>query len=167
MTVIGIDPGIDRVGVGIIEQSNNKYNLLFQQLIHTDKSLTTPQRLVGIYEQLQDILSNWKQIEAASVEKLFFCKNVTNAITVAQARGVICLALCQAGIPIFEYTPMQIKQALTGYGRGTKQQVQELVRMLLGLKELPTKNDDVADGMAMAITHINTARSMRKINPQF
>ncbi|MBQ3923165.1 MAG: crossover junction endodeoxyribonuclease RuvC, partial [Spirochaetales bacterium] len=92
MTVIGIDPGIDRVGVGIIEYVNNKYNLLFQQLIHTDKSLTTPQRLVGIYEQLQEILSNWKQIEAASVEKLFFCKNVTNAITVAQARGVICLA---------------------------------------------------------------------------
>ncbi len=161
MKVIGIDPGIDRVGVGIIEYVNNKYKLLFQQLIHTDKSLTTPQRLVGVYEQLQEILSHW-QVDAASVEKLFFCKNVTNAMTVSQARGVICLALCQANIPIYEYTPMQIKQALTGYGRGTKQQVQELVRMLLGLKELPTKNDDVTDGMAMAITHINTARSLRK-----
>ena len=152
MTVIGIDPGIDRVGVGIIEYVNNKYNLLFQQLIHSDKSLTTPQRLVCIYDQLREVLSNWKQIEAASVEKLFFCKNVTNAMVVSQARGVICLALCQAGIPIYEYTPMQIKQAITGYGKADKKQIQQMIKLLLKLDDVP-KPDDAADAIACAVTH--------------
>jgi crossover junction endodeoxyribonuclease RuvC len=113
-------------------------------------------RLLTIYEELTDIIAG-SALQAISVEKLFFARNVTTAMTVAQARGVVLLCAQQQGLPIFEYTPMQIKQAVTGYGKADKKQMQEMVRVLLRLKEVP-RPDDAADALAAAITHSMTSR---------
>ena len=112
-------------------------------------------RLQTIYEELQDIIAETKPA-VMSVEKLFFARNVTTAMTVAQARGVVLLAGQQAGLALYEYTPMQIKQAITGYGRADKKQMQEMVRLLLNLRDIP-KPDDAADALAAALTHASTA----------
>lgn len=113
-------------------------------------------RLETIFDELSDIIASTKP-DAMSVEKLFFARNVTTAITVAQARGVVLLCARQAGLPIFEYTPLQIKQSVTGYGRADKKQIQEMVRVLLGLATVP-KPDDCADALAAALTHAAAAR---------
>jgi crossover junction endodeoxyribonuclease RuvC len=119
--------------------------------VHEDDAV----RLLTIYEELTDIIAATKPT-VMSVEKLFFARNVTTAMTVAQARGVVLLTGMQAGLTIFEYTPMQIKQAITGYGKADKKQMQEMVRVLLKLKEIP-RPDDAADALAAAITHAGTA----------
>ena len=120
--------------------------------VHEDDAV----RLLTIYDELSDIIAQTKPA-VMSVEKLFFAQNVTTAMTVAQARGVVLLCGQQAGLEIFEYTPLQIKQALTGYGRAVKKQIQEMVRVILELKEVP-KPDDCADALAAAITHASTMR---------
>jgi crossover junction endodeoxyribonuclease RuvC len=120
--------------------------------VHEDDAI----RLQTIYEELTDIIIQTKP-EVMSVEKLFFARNVTTAMTVAQARGVVLLCGQQAGLKLFEYTPMQIKQAVTGYGKADKKQMQEMVRVLLQLKEIP-KPDDAADALAAALTYASTAR---------
>lgn len=157
MRILGIDPGTGIMGFGVIEASpNGKAVLVDGGVIRTPVHEDDAVRLQTIYEELTDIISESK-CQAMSVEKLFFARNVTTAMTVAQARGVVLLAGKQAGLQIAEYTPLQIKQALTGYGRADKKQMQEMVRVILGLKEIP-KPDDCADALAAAITHAMTTR---------
>src|SRR3982751_4617192 len=151
MRIIGIDPGTGILGFGVIESNGGKNQLVDAGVIRTPVKEDDAVRLQTIYEELSDIIADTKPTEM-SVEKLFFAQNVTTAMTVAQARGVVLLAGMQAGLEIHEYTPLQIKQALTGYGRAEKKQMQEMVRVLLGLKEVP-KPDDCADALAAALTH--------------
>lgn len=151
MRIIGIDPGTGILGFGIIEVDKNKAQLVDAGVIRTPAHEDDAVRLQTIFEELTSIIKQTKPAEMA-VEKLFFAQNVTTAMTVAQARGVVLLAGKQAGLTIHEYTPLQIKQALTGYGRAEKKQIQEMVRVILKLKEIP-KPDDCADALAAAITH--------------
>lgn len=157
MRILGVDPGTGIMGFGVIDASpGGKAVLVDGGVIRTPVHEDDAVRLQTIYEELTDIISESK-CQAMSVEKLFFAQNVTTAMTVAQARGVVLLAGKQAGLEIAEYTPLQIKQALTGYGRADKKQMQEMVRVILGLKEIP-KPDDCADALAAAITHAMTTR---------
>lgn len=154
MRIIGIDPGTGILGFGVIEAARGKTALVDAGVIRTPVKEDDAVRLQTIYEELTDIIINTKP-DAMSVEKLFFAQNVTTAMTVAQARGVVLLCGRQAGLDIFEYTPLQIKMALTSYGRADKNQVQEMVRIMLNLSEVP-KPDDCADALAAAITHANS-----------
>ena len=156
MRIIGIDPGTAILGFGIIEVNNGKAQLVDAGVIRTPAKENDAVRLQTIFEELTDIIAQTKPQEMA-VEKLFFAQNVTTAMTVSQARGVVLLAGKQAGLEIFEYTPLQIKQSLTGYGRAEKHQIQEMVRVILELKVIP-RPDDCADALAAAITHSMTMR---------
>jgi crossover junction endodeoxyribonuclease RuvC len=156
MRILGIDPGTGILGFGVIDSEKNKSQLVDAGVIRTPVKEDDAVRLFTIYEELTDIIAETKPT-AMSVEKLFFAQNVTTAMTVSQARGVVLLAGKQAGLEIYEYTPLQIKQAVTGYGRAEKKQIQEMVRVILGLKEIP-KPDDCADALAAAITHSMTMR---------
>lgn len=160
MITIGIDPGIERVGVGVVESVNGKLRLLHSELIKTPATLPTSARLEIIYNKLNVIMSNYV-IDYASVEEIFFAKNLKTAVVVAQARGVIMLSIQLKGVPLYEYTPLQVKQALVGYGRATKNQINSVLKMIL--KENITNQDDVADGIALAITHINSYRVIEKM----
>ncbi len=156
MRIIGIDPGTGILGFGVIEiDAKNKAHLVDAGVIRTPVKEDDAVRLHTIYEELLDIITSTKP-QAMSVEKLFFAQNVTTAMTVAQARGVVLLAGQQNGLAIHEYTPLQIKQAITGYGRADKKQMQEMVRVILGLKEVP-KPDDCADALAAALCHAQSA----------
>ena len=154
MRIIGIDPGTGILGFGIIDIKNHKPLLVDGGVIRTPVKQDDAIRLLTIYEELTAIIKETCPDEMA-VEKLFFSQNVTTAMTVAQARGVVLLCAMQAKLKIAEYTPLQIKQAVTGYGKAEKKQVQEMVRVILGLKEVP-KPDDAADALAAAITHSMT-----------
>ena len=151
MRILGIDPGTGRLGFGVIEVVKNKAQMLSAGVVTTPAHTPLPERLVDIYESLGQIIEEEKP-EVCAIEKLFFAQNVTTAISVAEARGVATLICQQRGLKIFEYTPLQIKQTFTGYGRAEKKQVQEMVRLHLGLKDVP-KPDDAADALAAAITH--------------
>lgn len=154
MRIIGIDPGTGILGFGVIDVSGQKVQLVDAGVIRTPVHEDDAIRLETIYQELTDIIVQTKP-QIMSVEKLFFARNVTTAMTVSQARGVVLLCARLAGLEIFEYTPMQIKQAITGYGKADKKQMQEMVRVLLNLKEIP-KPDDAADALAAAITHAST-----------
>ena len=156
MRIIGIDPGTGILGFGVIEVNKGKAKLVDGGVIRTPVKEDDAVRLQTIFEELTDIIVASKPSEM-SVEKLFFAQNVTTAMTVAQARGVVLLCGMQAGLKIYEYTPLQIKQAVTGYGRADKKQMQEMVRVILQLKSIP-KPDDCADALAAAITHSMTMR---------
>ncbi len=156
MRIIGIDPGTGILGFGIIEVSSGKVHLVDAGVIRTPVKEDDAIRLHTIYNELSEIISSTKP-DHMSVEKLFFARNVTTAMTVAQARGVVLLCGMQAGLTIHEYTPMQIKQAITGYGRADKKQIQEMVKIQLGLQSIP-KPDDAADALATALTHAATVR---------
>ena len=159
MAVIGLDPGSAITGYGIIEEvADRSLKVIDYGVIRTSPKMTTAERLKDLYEQLNQILALHRPVSGA-VEKLYFQRNVTTAITVGQARGVLLLALAQADILVAEYNPMEIKQAVAGYGKADKQQMQQMVKMLLGLKEIP-KPDDAADALAVAVCHIHS----RKIN---
>ena len=151
MRILGIDPGTGILGFGVIDVEKGKSQLVDAGVIRTPVKEDDAVRLVTIFEELTDIIVSTKPQEMA-VEKLFFAQNITTAMTVSQARGVVLLAGKQAGLTIYEYTPLQIKQALTGYGRAEKKQIQEMVRVILQLKDVP-KPDDCADALAAAITH--------------
>jgi crossover junction endodeoxyribonuclease RuvC len=151
MRIIGIDPGTGILGFGIIEVQGQETQLVDAGVIRTPVKEDDAVRLQTIYDELTDIIVATKPTVMA-VEKLFFARNVTTAMTVAQARGVVLLCGQQAGLQLFEYTPMQIKQAITGYGKADKKQMQEMVRVLLHLSEVP-KPDDCADALATALTH--------------
>lgn len=157
MRIIGIDPGTGILGFGIIEVIKGKLKLVDAGVIRTPVKEDDAVRLMTIYEELTSIIAETKPDEMA-VEKLFFAQNVTTAMTVAQARGVVLLTAMQAKLVIAEYTPLQIKQAVTGYGKAEKSQIQEMVKVILGLKEVP-KPDDAADALAAAITHSMTIRT--------
>jgi crossover junction endodeoxyribonuclease RuvC len=155
MRILGIDPGTGILGFGVIEATTRGIQLVDAGVIRTPVKEDDAIRLLTIYEELTDIIVQNKPA-IMSVEKLFFSRNVTTAMTVSQARGVVLLCGQQAGLQLFEYTPMQIKQAITGYGKADKKQMQEMVRVLLQLKEIP-RPDDAADALAAAITHSMTA----------
>lgn len=151
-----MDPGTGILGFGVIDVNHGKTQLVDAGVIRTPVKEDDAVRLQTIYEELSDIIATNKP-EAMSVEKLFFARNVTTAMTVAQARGVVLLCGKQAGLSIAEYTPMQIKMAITGYGKADKKQMQEMVRVILGLSEVP-KPDDCADAIAAALMHAQTVR---------
>jgi crossover junction endodeoxyribonuclease RuvC len=156
MRIIGIDPGTGILGFGVVDFSDNKAKLVTGGVITTPAHTPIDERLEEIFDGLTEIIAETKP-EVMSIEKLFFSQNVTTAISVAQARGVAMLTGRKAKLPIAEYTPQQIKQTLTGYGKADKKQVQEMVRLQLGLQEVP-KPDDCADALAAAITHAMMSR---------
>ncbi len=156
MIVLGIDPGIAIVGYGIIEYKGNKFRTLDYGVIRTRSDQPYPQRLKEIYKAMDSIIKNY-QIDAIAIEELFFNKNVKTAIEVAHARGVLVLCSEFNECPTYEYTPLQVKQGITGYGRADKKQVQEMVKLILGLEKIP-KPDDAADALAVAISHCHTSR---------
>lgn len=157
MRVLGIDPGYAIVGWGIVEYVGNRFSPVAYGAVCTDKDTVFEQRLVEIYDGVLDVCRRY-QPQALSIEKLFYQHNQTTVIGVAEARGVILLAAAQCGVPIYEYTPMQVKQAVTGYGKAVKKQIQEMTRVLLHLEIIP-KPDDTADALAMAIAHCHCSRS--------
>lgn len=151
MRIIGIDPGTGRLGFGVIDVAKGVYTLVDAGVVTTPAHTPLDERLEDIYDSLTEVIEATKP-EAMSIEKLFFARNVTTAISVSHARGVAMLAGRKARLSIAEYTPLQIKQTITGYGKADKKQVQEMVRLHLKLKEVP-KPDDAADALAAAITH--------------
>jgi crossover junction endodeoxyribonuclease RuvC len=157
MRIIGIDPGTGILGFGVVDVVNGKARMVAAGVITTPAHTPLDERLEEIFDGLTDIIAETKP-EVMSIEKLFFAQNVTTAISVSHARGVAMLTGRKAKLPIAEYTPQQIKQTLTGYGKADKKQVQEMVRIHLGLKDVP-KPDDCADALAAAITHSMMSRS--------
>ncbi len=157
MRILGIDPGTGILGFGVIDVVRGKAQLVDAGVIRTPAHEDDVVRLQTIFDELTDIIAQTKPTHMA-VEKLFFARNVTTAMTVAQARGVVLLCGSQNDMRIAEYTPLQIKMAITGYGRADKKQIQEMVRIHLGLSEVP-KPDDCADALAAALTHAQSFRS--------
>lgn len=151
MKILGIDPGMAIVGYGMIGVVNDKIELLTSGSIQTDKSLNDSKRLLEIYNDLSKIVEKYKP-DCASIEQLFFFKNQKTVIPVAEARGVILTVLEKYNIPIFSYTPMEVKQVLTGYGRAEKKEVEQMVKLTLNTESLP-KLDDTIDAIAIAICH--------------
>ena len=156
MIILGIDPGFAIVGYGIVEYKNNHFRPLEFGAVTTDAAMPMFDRFRSIYEDMNQILDRIHP-DFMAIEELFFNSNQKTAINVAQARGVLLLAALNRKIPIFEYTPLQVKQAVTGYGRADKAQVQQMVKLLLGLEAVP-KPDDTADALAIAICHGHSYR---------
>ena len=158
MKILGIDPGFATIGFGLILSQSGRHQLLQYGTITTPPELDFPSRLVMIYDDVTELLGELKP-DAASVEELFWGHNVTTGIQVSHGRGVILLALAQSGVPIYEYTPMQVKQAIAGYGRAEKRQVMDMTRRLLKMQEIP-RPDDAADALALALCHGRTHTSL-------
>ncbi len=161
MLALGIDPGTAITGFAFVREERDEYTLETCGTITTEADEPMPRRLHKIYSELSKILAE-RPPDAVAVEELFFNKNVRTAIAVGQARGVILLAAAASGIPVYEYTPLQVKQAVVGYGRADKRQVQEMVRILLGLEAVPTP-DDAADAVAVALCHLQSARLYQRL----
>ncbi len=151
---LGIDPGTARLGYAVVEKQQSKLALIQGGVIETTKSLSMPERLLLLFRELSQIIREALPGEMA-IEELFFAKNTTTVISVGQARGVALLVAAESGLAVYEYKPMQVKQAVHGYGLATKEQVGEMVRVLLGLQE-PLRPDDAADAAAIAICHLHT-----------
>jgi len=156
MRILGIDPGTAITGYGVVEEVAGDLKPVASGVIRTPAGQPLPARLQLIYQGVKALTTEWEP-ETAAVEELFFSSNVRTAMSVGQARGVTLLALADAGLDVAEYTPLTIKQAVTGYGNADKAQVQEMVRLLLGLAEIP-RPDDAADALAVAICHFHSAR---------
>lgn len=154
MIIMGIDPGLAIVGFGVIAAANGVYKPIDYGVITTDKDVPTAKRLTIIADELSELIEKYKPDEIA-VEELFYCVNQKTVIPVAEARGVILYTLAKHGVKLFEYTPMQIKLAITGYGNADKKSMQQMVTMLLNLRSVP-KPDDAADAVAIALTHAQT-----------
>ena len=154
MRILGIDPGIAIVGFGLIEADRGRTQLLNYGAITTPAGLPLARRLVQIEQDMEELIAQLKP-DAIAVEELFFSNNITTGIAVAHGRGIILCTAEKSGVPLYEYTPMQVKQAITGYGKAVKKQVQEMTRILLHLPAVP-KPDDTADALAMAITFCHT-----------
>ncbi len=158
MLALGIDPGTATTGYGLVrEDGDGALEMVGCGVITTLAGVPMPERLVELHKGIADLVAKYQPTQAA-VEKLFFQKNVKTAITVAQGRGVAILALAQAGLTVGEYTPLEIKQSIAGYGGADKYQVQQMVRALLNLADIP-KPDDAADALAIAICHLHSART--------
>lgn len=156
MRILGIDPGIAIVGTGIIEKVGYKYLPIYYDSIITKAHTPLEDRIETVYNKTVELIKMYKP-DAIAVEELFFNNNAKTAFAVGQARGVILLAAKQYNVPFYEYTPLQVKQALTGYGRADKKQMQQMVKSFLGLSEVP-KPDDTADALAIAICHGNSIK---------
>ena len=158
--ILGIDPGTATTGYGLVtEDEAGEARLVRYGVITTAPGVPMPERLLAIHRELTAVIATHAP-DAVAVESLFFGRNVTTALTVGQARGVVLLAAAQAGLPIYEYKPAEVKQALAGYGAADKRQMQEMVRILLGLDDIP-RPDDAADAVAVAICHLHSARLQR------
>lgn len=158
MVILGIDPGVATIGFGIIRAERGKNTLIQYGVITTPPGIPLSERLVQIYDDMQQLIETFQPDEMA-VEELFFSKNITTGISVAHGRGVILLAAEKLGIPVFEYTPMQVKQSVVGYGKAEKKQVMLMTQRLLNMKEIP-RPDDAADALALAICHSRAATSL-------
>ena len=158
MLILGIDPGYAIVGYGLLEYQNNRFRTVDYGAITTPAGMDFSQRLEVIYQQMQALLSQYRP-QPMAVERLYFHNNQKTAIDVAQARGVILLAARLQGIEVFEYTPLQVKSSVVGYGQAVKKQVQEMTRILLHLDAVP-KPDDTADALAIAICHAHSSGSL-------
>jgi crossover junction endodeoxyribonuclease RuvC len=156
LRVLGIDPGTAITGYGVVEGEGDSLSLTTYGAITTPANQPLPQRLQHIYRELRALITEWHP-ESAAVEELFFSKNARTALSVGHARGVALLALTEAGLPIQEYKPAEVKQAVAGYGNAPKQQVQGMVQLLLSLDDIP-RPDDAADALAVAICHFHSAR---------
>lgn len=158
MRILGIDPGYGITGFGVIEAERNQFGLLRCGAITTPAGMDFSARLEIIYNDMTELLQVAKP-DCVAIEELFFGQNVTTGIGVAQSRGVILLAIRQAGLEVFQYKPMQVKQAVVGYGNATKHQVMDMTKRILGLSQLP-KPDDAADAIAIALCHARSATSL-------
>ena len=156
MLVLGIDPGTAITGYGLVREDDEGLALVECGVITTPAGQPLPQRLQTIYHGLAAIIGQY-QPDQVAVEELFFSRNVRTALSVGQARGVVLLAAAEAGLPLHEYKPLEVKQAIAGYGGADKRQVQEMVRMLLQLEQVP-EPDDAADAVAVAVCHVHSAR---------
>ncbi len=164
MLILGIDPGYAIIGYGVVRYENYKFTPVEYGAVTTPARTDFYRRLEMIYDGISSILQKYP-VDAVAIEKLFFNTNTTTAIDVAQARGVIMLAIQKHGVPAAEYTPLQVKQAVTGYGRAQKAQVMEMTRRMLGLSSVP-KPDDTADALALAICHANNNPFAQKFEPK-
>lgn len=158
MRVLGIDPGYAIIGYGTVEYISNRFRVIEYGAVTTEAGQLFSNRLLQIYNGVVDVIRRTKP-DAMSIEKLFFNTNTTTAIDVAQARGVILLAARENSVPVYEYTPLQVKSSVTGYGRAEKRQVMEMTKSILGLSAVP-KPDDTADALAIAICHAHTGGSL-------
>lgn len=154
MIIMGIDPGFAITGCGVIKYESNKFVVLDYGAITTDSSLVLSQRLLMLYNKLEDVIMRYNP-DVVAIEELFFNKNIKTALNVGHGRGVVLLAAAKNNKKIFEYTPLQVKQSVVGYGRAEKKQIQQMVKMILNLKSVP-KPDDVADALAVAICCAHT-----------
>lgn len=156
MIILGIDPGLAISGYGILNYTGNKFEVIDYGCIETESCEEFPKRLKHLYDSYTSIIDMYKP-KAVAIEELFYNKNAKTAMAIAQARGVHLLAAENKNIPLYEYTPLQIKQGIVGYGRAEKRQVQEMVKVILNLKEIP-RPDDAADGLAAAICHAHSLK---------
>ncbi len=161
MRTIGIDPGTAIMGWGVIDEERGSLQSVAHGVLKTPAEETAARRLLLLHQGLQELLQTY-QPAAAAIEELFFSRNVTTALAVGQARGIALLAFVQADIPIYEYKPLAVKQAVAGYGGADKRQMQEMVRLTLGLEKIP-RPDDAADALAIAICHAYTAPMLQRI----
>lgn len=160
MLVLGIDPGIGTTGYGIVgEDAQGDVVLVAYGAIETEPGRLMPERLHRLHTEITDLLRQYRP-ESVAIEQLFFGRNVTTAISVGQARGVVLLAAAQAGLAVYEYKPAEVKQALSGYGKADKHQMQEMVKLMLHLDHIP-RPDDAADAVAIAVCHLHSQRLRR------
>lgn len=159
MIILGIDPGFAIVGVGVIEYKGNKFRVIDYFAITTKAHTLIEERIKSIYDGITEAIQKYKP-DFVAVEELFFNNNAKTAIQVGQARGVILLSAVNENVPVYEYTPLQVKQAVVGYGRADKVQVQQMIRAILNLPEVP-KPDDVADALAIAVCHAHSYKMVK------
>jgi len=155
MLTVGIDPGTARLGYGVVDDGAGQPEAVAFGVISTEAGIEMPARLVTLFDSLGQLLETHRP-DVLAVEQLFFARNVTTAISVGQARGIVLLAAARAGVPVVEYSPSEIKHAVAGYGKAGKAQMQEMVRIILGLASVP-EPDDAADALAVALCHAQTA----------
>ncbi|MCC6314294.1 MAG: crossover junction endodeoxyribonuclease RuvC [Thermomicrobiales bacterium] len=160
MLTLGIDPGTARLGFGLVVAGDTPRALDFG-VIETTSARPMPERLAHLFDAVADLIATHRP-DALAVEQLFFARNVTNALAVGQARGVVLLAAARSGVEVAEYTPSEVKQAVSGYGKADKAQMQEMVRLILGLDRAP-QPDDAADALAVALCHVQTAPFKQRI----
>jgi len=160
--IVGFDPGLADTGFGVIAVNGSKLTCLDYGSLQTPAKTDLPSRLANLYRQAEILLDKYKP-DLVGIEQLFFCRNVTTAFQVGQARGVVMLAIGQRQLPCLEFTPLQIKQAVAGYGQADKRQVQKMVKLMLNLKEIP-KPDDAADGLAAALCAAQSQSTLLAVN---
>ena len=161
MIIIGVDPGYAITGYGVISYEGNRFRLINAGAVTTKAGVSLPLRLSKIYDDLTEIINQYNP-DAIAIEELFFNQNVKTAITVAHGRGAALVAASKTNIPVFEYTPLQVKQAVVGYGRADKVQVQKMVKTILNLEIVP-KLDDITDAIAIAICHAHSAKFAERL----